>query len=414
MHLLDLLLGNLIRKGAIRVIDHAGRRLDYGDGSPPAAVVRITDAATERRIFLAPNYHLLEAFTDGTLVVEEGDFYAFLEVCAVNVAESGFSPGHRLYHALGRAFLAWEHYNPARLAQKRISHHYDLKEELFRLFLDSDMQYSCGYFATPDTSLEDAQIAKKRHIAAKLHLADGQRVLDIGSGWGGMALTLAQLADVEVVGITLSKEQLAVARQRAAEAGLADRVRFELIDYRKLKGTFDRIVSVGMFEHVGVAYYPTFFRHVRDLLTEDGVALLHSVGEADYGGFHPWMRKRIFPGTYTPALSQVLPGIERAGLWTTDVEILRVHYAETLRHWRERFLIHRDKAATLYDERFCRMWEAYLAACEVGFRHMSLMVFQVQMARHRYALPFTRDYMVERERGWAAAPAARQHEEVSA
>lgn len=414
MHLLDLLFGKLIRKGAIRVIDHAGNRHDYGDGSPPTAVARILDQATERRIFLAPNYHLLEAFTEGRLVMEEGDFHIFLNVCCANLAEQGFSLGHRIYQCLGRAFLAWEHYNPVRLAQKRVSHHYDLKEELFRLFLDADMQYSCAYFASPDMSLEEAQIAKKRHIAAKLALADGQKVLDIGSGWGGMALTIARLADVEVLGITLSKEQLAVARHRAAEAGLSGRVRFELIDYRKLQGRFDRIVSVGMFEHVGPPHYRTFFRRVHDLLTEDGVALLHSIGETGKGGFHPWIRKHIFPGAYTPSLSQVLPGIERSGLWTTDVEILRLHYADTLREWRKRFLAHRETAATLYDERFCRMWEAYLASCEVGFRHLSLMVFQLQLAKHRHALPLTRDYMMDEERQWATAPAAATPEQVIA
>lgn len=405
MHPLDLIFGNLIRRGSVRIIDHGGRRADYGDGGPPAAVVRVTDAATERRILLAPHYHLLEAFTEGTLVVEEGSFYDFLDVCCANLAETGFSPLHRLHQALGRIFLAWEHYNPARLSQKRISHHYDLSEELFRLFLDEDMQYSCAYFPTPDTPLAAAQTAKKRHIAAKLMLKDGQKVLDIGCGWGGMALTLASLAEVEVLGITLSHEQLAVARRRAAEAGLEHRVRFELMDYRKLQGQFDRIVSVGMFEHVGPPHYRTFFRRIHDLLTPDGIALLHSIGDIQSGSSHPWIRRRIFPGSYTPALSQVLPGIEKAGLLTTDVEILRVHYADTLKAWRERFLANRPQAAALYDERFCRMWEAYLTACEIAFRRLSLMVFQIQMTRDRYALPPTRDYMGEREREWAAEPA---------
>lgn len=402
MHMLDLLLGNLIRHDAVRVIDHAGRRRDYGDGRPPRAVVRITDAATERRIFLAPDFHILEAFTDGTLVVEDGSFYDFLDVCCANLAGSGYPLLHRIYGALGRAFLLWQRFNPVHLAHQRVSRHYDLHEDLFRLFLDADMQYSCAYFATPDTALDQAQLAKKRHIAAKLMLADGHKVLDIGCGWGGMALTLAQLAEVEVLGITLSKEQLEVARRRAADAGLSDRVRFELVDYRKLEGHFDRIVSVGMFEHVGPPHYRTYFRRIRDLLSEDGIALVHSVGEYDYGSSNPWIQRHIFPGSFTPSLGQVLPAVEKAKLWTTDVEVLRVHYADTLKHWRERFMANRAKAAELYDERFCRMWEAYLTACEIGFRRMSLMVFQIQLTKHRHALPLTRDYMVDGERAMAA------------
>jgi cyclopropane-fatty-acyl-phospholipid synthase len=395
MHLLDLLFTRLIRQGAIRVIDHKGRRRDYGDGGPPAAVLRFGDAATEARIFLAPHYHLLDAFTEGTMVFEQGTLRDLLDVCAANLALVGYGRVARLHQALGQLFLAWESYNPIRLSHQRIAHHYDLHEDLFRLFLDDDMQYSCGYFATPDTPLEAAQAAKKRHIAAKLRLADGQRVLDIGCGWGGMALTLAGMADVEVLGITLSAEQLAVARRRAAEAGLDGRVRFEMMDYRKVHGQFDRIVSVGMFEHVGPPHYRTFFNRIHDLLAEDGVALLHSIGDTKSGGSSPWIRRHIFPGSYTPALSQVLPHVERAGLWTSDIEVLRLHYALTLKAWRDRFLAHRAEAAALYDERFCRMWEAYLTVCEIGFSRLSLMVFQLQMTKDRNALPLTRDYMME-------------------
>ncbi|HLO79107.1 MAG TPA: cyclopropane-fatty-acyl-phospholipid synthase family protein [Magnetospirillum sp.] len=405
MHLLDLLFGRLIRRGALRLIDHTGRRRDYGDGSQPDVVARIADAATERRIFLAPHYHLLEAYAEGTLVMEAGSFHEFLDICCANLAETGFSPTRRLYHALSDAFLAWEHYNPASLAKRRVSHHYDLGEDFFRLFLDDDLQYSCAYFATPGLSLEEAQAAKKRHVAAKLLLEDGHKVLDVGSGWGGLALTLATMADVEVLGITLSEEQLAVARRRAAEAGLADRVRFELMDYRALRGRFDRIVSVGMFEHVGRLHYRNFFGQVDRLLAPDGVALIHSVGQMDRGGNNPWVRRRIFPGTYTPALSQVLPHVERRGLIATDVEILRLHYAETLHQWRLRFLANRDRAAEMHDDRFCRMWEAYLSACEIGFRRLSLMVFQLQIAKDRRVVPITRDYLLGDGRAVTSAPA---------
>ncbi|MCA1909920.1 MAG: cyclopropane-fatty-acyl-phospholipid synthase family protein [Magnetospirillum sp.] len=398
MNLLDLLFSNLIRQGSLAVIDSAGTKRHYGDGSPPVAVARIRDARAERRIVLAPDYHLLEAYTDGALVMEEGSFHEFLDVCCANVADGGMNPAHKIYRGIGRAFLFWQRWNPAHLAQKRVSHHYDLHENLFRLFLDDDLQYSCAYFRSPEDSLEAAQIAKKRHIIAKLDIRDGQKILDIGSGWGGMAIQLAKTADVQVLGVTLSKEQLEVARKRAAEAGLSDRVRFELLDYRKLAEKFDRIVSVGMFEHVGPPHYRQYFRKVRDLLTDDGVALVHSVGEYDFGSSNPWIQRHIFPGSYTPSLGQVLPAVEKARLWTTDVEVLRVHYAETLLAWRQRFAERRAEAAALYDERFCRMWEAYLSACEIGFRRMSLMVFQIQLAKHRYALPFTRDYMYESER----------------
>ncbi|CAA7626091.1 cyclopropane-fatty-acyl-phospholipid synthase family protein [Magnetospirillum sp. UT-4] len=395
---LDLLFTRLIRRQSLRVVDHEGRSRDYGDHSAPRAVVRVTDPGTARRIARSPHYHLLEAFTEGTLVVEEGGIYDLLDVCALNLAEGGSSPWHRLYRAAGTLALLWENYNPAQLARRRVSRHYDLSGDLFRLFLDSDLNYSCAYFAEAGMSLEAAQAAKQRHIAAKLALADGQRVLDIGSGWGSLALALARMSEVEVVGITLSEEQLGVARRRAAEAGLAGRVRFELMDYRKLSGRFDRIVSVGMFEHVGRLHYRAFFRKVHEVLAEDGIALLHSIGEFDRGGSHPWMRRHIFPGSYTPSCSQVLRAVERSDLLATDLEIQRLHYADTLRAWRERFLANRAQAADLYDERFCRMWEAYLAAAEVGFRRLSLMVFQLQMAKRRDVLPLTRDYMVEAER----------------
>ncbi|MBC7951043.1 MAG: class I SAM-dependent methyltransferase [Rhodospirillaceae bacterium] len=407
MQMLDLFFANLIRQGSVRVIDHTGRRKDYGDGSPPTSVVRFTDAATERRVFMAPHYHLLDAFTEGRMVVEQGSLLDFLDLCAANVAHHGYTLPTRLHQGLGRLFLAWEQYNPIPLSHRRIAHHYDLHEDLFRLFLDDDMQYSCGYFDSHSTSLDSAQAAKKRHIAAKLRLADGQRILDIGCGWGGMALSLASMAHVEVLGITLSEEQLAVARRRAAEAGLDGRVRFELMDYRKVQGQFDRIVSVGMFEHVGPPHYRSYFRRIHQLLADDGIALLHSIGDVESGYSHPWIRRHIFPGSYTPALSQVLPHVERSGLLTTDVEILHTHYALTLKAWRDRFLAHRAQAAELYDERFCRMWEAYLSACEVGFRRLSLMVFQIQMTKDRAAVPLTRDYMMEGER---EVPVRRPHE----
>jgi cyclopropane-fatty-acyl-phospholipid synthase len=308
-------------------------------------------------------------------------------------------PLQRLRDSFRRLMAFIETYNPVERARKNVAHHYDLSGTLYDLFLDADRQYSCAYFRTDNDSLEVAQHNKKAHIAAKLHLKPGQKVLDIGSGWGGMGLYLAQTANVDVTGVTLSVEQQKLSEERARAAGMANKVSFHLRDYREEPGKYDRIVSVGMFEHVGVAHYREFFARVRDLLHDDGVMLLHSIGRMGppYGP-NPWMKKYIFPGGYTPSLSEVLAAVERAGLWVTDVEILRLHYAKTLRQWRRRFAANRDKAKALYDERFCRMWEFYLAGSEVAFRHMGQMVFQMQIAKRVDAVPLTRDYMFAMER----------------
>jgi cyclopropane-fatty-acyl-phospholipid synthase len=295
-------------------------------------------------------------------------------------------------------------YNPVARSQKNVAHHYDLSSELYALFLDSDRQYSCAYFRDPGDDIETAQRAKLRHIAAKLRLRPGLKVLDIGSGWGGLALYLAETYGVDVTGLTLSAEQHKLATQRAAAAGLSDRVRFLMRDYREADGLYDRIVSVGMFEHVGVNQYGAFFDRVHRLLNPDGVALLHTIGRSDGpGATHPWVRKYIFPGGYSPALSEIVPVVERAQLWLTDVEVLRLHYAETLRLWRQRFLANRERVRALYDERFCRMWELYLVGAEIGFRRQGLVNFQIQIAKAVDAVPLTRDYMLEDERAQAAA-----------
>jgi cyclopropane-fatty-acyl-phospholipid synthase len=294
----------------------------------------------------------------------------------------------------------WAQHNHSTRARRNVAHHYDLSGQLYDIFLDRDRQYSCAYFSAPGETLDEAQIGKKRHIAAKLYLdRPGLSVLDIGSGWGGLALDLARDSGAKVLGVTLSEEQIGVSRKRAQVSNLAERCRFELIDYRSLSGTFDRILSVGMFEHVGVPYYPAFFTKIRSLLKDDGLALLHTIGRSDGPGVtNPWTAKYIFPGGYTPALSEVIPVIERAGLIVTDVEILRLHYAETLQEWRRRFTAQWNAVAKLYDERFCRMWEFYLAGAEMGFRREGLVVFQIQLAKQIDTLPITRDYMFESER----------------
>ncbi len=397
--LMARLLRRVVRSGRITLIDHKGRRHDIGtpDGRPPV-MVRLHDAAVDRKIFLHSRLAVGEAYMDGRLTVDDGRLYDFLDIATGGVGTGeDDQPFGALRRPCGFLLRAFQQRNPLGLARRNVRHHYDLSDALYSLFLDRDRQYSCAYFPAPGMTLEEAQAAKKRHVAAKLLLAPGQRVLDIGSGWGGLALELARLTDVEVLGVTLSEEQLAVSRRRAAEAGLDDRVRFELTDYREVTGRFDRIVSVGMFEHVGVPYYDAFFAKIGGLLADDGVALLHSIGRMDGPGMtNPWLRKYIFPGGYSPALSEVIPKVERHELWITDIEVLRLHYAETLREWRRRFQANRDRARDLYDERFCRMWEFYLAGCELSFRHGGHMVFQMQMARRIDAVPLTRDYMYKK------------------
>jgi cyclopropane-fatty-acyl-phospholipid synthase len=396
---LSQLLGAIIRQGTVTIIGPRGGQMTFGAGDPKVTV-RVRDRAALIELGLHPDLKLGELYMGGRIAIEDGDISDLMSILMANLARARPPMTLRVARSLRRAIKRWTQYNPASLSKAHVAHHYDLSGKLYDLFLDNDRQYSCAYFSAPGESLEEAQIGKKRHIAAKLYLHKPDlSVLDIGSGWGGLALDLARDSQANVLGITLSEEQLAMAKDRAIEAGLSDRCKFELIDYRALKGTFDRVVSVGMFEHVGVHYYPTYFAKVRDLLKDDGVALIHTIGRSDGPGVtNPWISKYIFPGGYTPALSEMLPAIERAGLMVTDVEVLRIHYADTLKEWRHRFKAHWREAAELYDERFCRMWEFYLAGAEMAFRHEGLVVFQVQLAKCADALPITRDYMLDSER----------------
>jgi cyclopropane-fatty-acyl-phospholipid synthase len=372
----------------------------FGLLTAPAS--RCGSASPMRRpsaILIQPALKLGESFMDGRFVVEKGSIYDFLTLAQNSTATHAGTWWLRMGGRLRRATRRLRQMNHTRAARRNVAHHYDLGDELYKLFLDEDWQYSCAYFADGVTDLDEAQLAKKRHIAAKLALRPGDRVLDIGSGWGGLGLYLARIGEAEVTGVTLSEKQHESSNRRAAEAGLADRARFLLRDYRHIEDRFDRIVSVGMFEHVGVNHYDAFFRHAAGLLADDGVMLLHSIGRFDEpGDTNPWIQKYIFPGGYIPALSEVLPSIERAGLRVTDIEILRLHYAETLRAWRRRFVANRDMAAARYDERFCRMWEFYLASSEAAFRDGGMMVFQIQLAKDQRTLPLTRDYMYDAER----------------
>jgi cyclopropane-fatty-acyl-phospholipid synthase len=388
-------LKRVIHKGALSVRLPSGETIEAGDGSGPPIAVAVTRRAWALRLALYPSMALGEAYMDGGLIMEQGSIHDLVDLIGRNAE-------HRPLKRTG-AFARWwldrRLQANARLAARRnVAHHYDLSVDFYRRFLDPDLQYSCAYFARPDMSLEEAQAAKKQHIAAKLLLKPGQTVLDIGCGWGGLGLSLARAAEVQVDGITLSTEQLAMARWRAESGGLAERARFSLTDYRDVEGPYDRIVSVGMFEHVGRPNYQTYFDQIARLLKDDGVALVHAIGRAEGPALNqPWVEKYIFPGGYIPALSEVLPHVERAGLMVADIEILRLHYAETLRCWRERFAARRAEIEAMYDARFCRMWEFYLSISELAFRYRGHFVFQLQLAKRVDAAPITRDYMARND-----------------
>lgn len=402
MALIDAFFAQAFRRGELTVIHPNGRSRTFGDPDPdfPPVTIRLAKGAA-LRILRDPAVGAAEAFMDGALTIERGDIRGLLSMAtASNIWERG-SPA-LAGTALGRALTALrfrlDRANMARRAKKNVAHHYDLSDRLYDLFLDADRQYSCAYFTDPSNSLEQAQSDKKAHIVAKLAIRPGMRVLDIGCGWGGMALYIHAKTGADVTGITLSEEQLKVARRRAADAGVADHVRFELIDYRQMTGRFDRIVSVGMFEHVGTKHYRSFFAKCRALLTEDGVMLMHTIGRAGGPGVtDTFTSKYIFPGGYIPALSEVARGYEGLRMYCTDVEVLRLHYALTLDAWYDRTVAAKGAIVALYDERFYRMWTYYLAGSMVSFRYGGLVNYQFQFARDRHALPITRDYMLEAE-----------------
>ena len=406
------LIGRFIEKilpvGSITIIQADGGRETYGPGGGKHVTVRLHDRRAALELFRNPRLKLGELYMEGRVTIEDGTILDLLELI---VGAKPWEQGKR--KALGKGKAKWlkrffRRNDPTR-SRRNVAHHYDVGNQLYELFLDRDLQYSCAYFTDPSNSLEQAQEDKKAHIAAKLFLKPGQKVLDIGCGWGGMALYLNRVADVDVLGITLSEEQLKVARRRAEEAGVADRVRFELIDYRHLRGRFDRIVSVGMFEHVGAAHYEEFYAKCRELLTDNGVMLLHTIGKLGGAGQpDPFTDKWIFPGYHLPSISQMASATEKVKLISSDIETLRLHYAYTLREWLKRFTGARDKVVKLYDERFFRMWEFYLAGGIVMFENGAACNYQVQYIRDRRAVPITRDYMAEAEahyRKLGASPA---------
>lgn len=397
---IDGLLKELVSEGRLTIVDAVGRLHRFeGERSGPKVVVRFHDRLLPLKLFFSPSLALGEAYVDGRITIEVGTIRDFLKVVTSNLGALDSQPLQAVREKLSGLSRLWRRHNHKKRARTNVAHHYDLSGALYELFLDADRQYSCAYFADSIDTLEEAQAAKKRHLAAKLLLWPGASVLDIGSGWGGLGLEIAREAGASVLGVTLSQEQLNASRSRAKASGMADRVKFELVDYRDVGEQFDRIVSVGMFEHVGLAHFDEFFGVVARTLKTNGVAVIHSIGRrSPPGGSDTWISKYIFPGSYVPALSEVMAAVERSGLWATDVEILRLHYADTLRHWYERFQLNRKQAQDIYDERFCRMWEFYLAACEMMFRNGDLMVFQIQLAHEPDAVPLTRDYITDYER----------------
>lgn len=412
--LLDKLLKRLIKAGSLTIIDADGEsKTVKGAEDGPTVTIHIHDKAVQRRLFFNPSLTLGEAFMDGHITVENGEIYDLLALLTMNLGRGDDRQRlQRWLDGLRKAKRRFSQHNPIGKAQKNVAHHYDLSDTLYDMFLDNDRQYSCAYYMSENDSLERAQSNKKNHLAAKLLLEPGQKILDIGCGWGGLALHLAKTSGAEVTGVTLSTEQHKVAQDRAANLGLSDQVHFRLQDYRNETQRYDRIVSVGMFEHVGIGHYREFFEKVRDLLTDDGVAVLHTIGRADGpASTNPWIAKYIFPGGYNPSLSEIVPFIEQTGMFITDIEVLRLHYAMTLKDWRRRFNANRDKIQQVYDERFCRMWEFYLAGAETAFRYTGQVNFQIQLAKRQDAVPLTRNYIADWEaaQGSDAATAARSY-----
>jgi len=397
--LLARALAPLVRRGSLTLALPSGRRLEFGDGGLPKVAIRFTDAAAVRALLRDPDLQLGELFMDERLRLEQGSVYELLELLLRDAKQLRPGLAVRLLDRVRMGLRGFLQRNLPARARANVAHHYDLDDRLYRLFLDSDRQYSCAYFESPEQDLEAAQLAKKRHIAAKLLVQPGQRVLDIGCGWGGLSRYLAAVAGAgHVTGITLSTEQIAEAERLRMATPRPEALEYRLEDYRATRGRFDRIVSVGMFEHVGRNFHDAFFRQCYELLEDDGVMLLHFIGNSDVPDFNnPWIEKYIFPGGSLPSLSECTPAIERSGLIVTDIEVLRLHYARTLRLWRERFLARREEARTLYDERFCRMWEFYLSMSETAFRYQDIAVFQIQLARRQEAVPLTRGYVAERE-----------------
>ena len=400
------MLPGLIRKGELTIITHDGKTHRFGSPDPELrpVTVRLMDRRVALQIARDPTLGTVETYMDDRLRLEQGEIIDLILIIRRNRRWEERTRPNEFLKKTSRFRHLLSTLNTKARSLKNVQHHYDIGNDLYRLFLDPDMQYSCAYFTDPSNSIEQAQLDKKAHIASKLLLKPGQRVLDLGCGWGGLALYLNRVADVDVLGVTLSKEQLAIARARAEAAGVSDRVKFELMDYRDVTGQFDRIVSIGMFEHLGTAYFQTFFHKIRELLIPEGVALVHTMGRMGKPGTtDKFMQKYIFPGGYLPALSEIVTASEKERLIMADCEALRLHYVYTLRAWYERFKANEEEVVKLYDQRLYRLYSFYLAASMTMFTDGVMVVYQLQYLRSRYAAPYLRDYMLEDEKRLRAA-----------
>ncbi len=387
-------LSRVIRKGNLTWIQHDGNVHHYGDGSGELIKIRTTKDFSEVKLLLNPSLQFGESYMNGSLIMEEGRIHDLLKLLFSN---SKIDVDHWIMDVSRTVRFILSKFNVGNYlskSKKNVAHHYDLSDQLYDLFLDKDRQYSCAYFNSPNDTLDQAQTNKKELIAKKLLLEKGQNVLDIGCGWGGMASFLSKRSDVNVKGITLSEEQIQYANKRKQTESLHN-VEYKLQDYRKVNETYDRIVSVGMFEHVGTKHYQDFFNKVYDLLNDTGVALIHTIGRLSKPSTNdPWIEKYIFPGGYIPALSETVSKIEKSGLSMTDIQILKFHYAETLKRWRYNFYDNIDKVKEIYDEKFCRMWDFYLSSSQASFEESTLVVFQLQLSKNKKTVPDKRDYML--------------------
>ena len=387
-------LNSIIKYGKIRIIEQDGKSSVIGSKEPYCSI-KLHKNNLKRKIFINPELYIGEAFVNGDLTIEEGTLENFMDIITYNAPNISNNFFHRLKSLIITKTRIFHQLNFIKKSILNVAHHYDINEEVYKLFLDKDMQYSCAYFHNDNISLEQAQIDKKKHIINKLNIKKkNMEILDIGSGWGGLSIDIAKRTNSNVTGISLSKNQIAYSNKRAKELKINNLVDFKFADYRDMEGKYDRIVSVGMFEHVGVLQYKSFFKKIKKLLKDDGIMLLHSIGHKGIPEHtNAWIRKYIFPGGYIPALSEVIESAEKEGLWINDVEILRLHYAKTLRHWRRNFNSNRKKITSLLDEKFCRMWEFYLLASEYSFRNMGNKVFQLQISKNQQSIPLTRNYL---------------------
>ena len=387
-------LNKLSFKGTLEVIDHKNKTHKYGQ-SDPLVTIRLKSKSVERKLFFNPGLHIGEAYMNNELTIEQGSIEDFVNIIT-NCYDDFISNNkfYKLYEYLSTILMPFQQVNQIVKSKKNVSHHYDIDENLYKLFLDKDMQYSCAYFHNPNISLDQAQKDKKEHIINKLQINQDMKVLDIGCGWGGMAIEIAKSTGAKVKGITLSENQFKTASARAQKEGLSDKVTFALQDYRNEKDSYDRIVSVGMFEHVGVKYFKTYLKKTNEILKDSGVFLLHTIGQRGIPtATSPWIRKYIFPGGYIPSLSEIMNETQKLNINVTDIEILRLHYAHTLSHWYKNVIENKDKIIRMFDERFFRMWEFYLLASKYSFVNMGNVVFQIQIAKNINNLPLTRNYI---------------------